>query len=342
MTMTMFSFNNVTARVGSFSLNIEDCRLEKGGIYAVVGPNGCGKTTFLDLAGLLHRPSSGELMFGDGTVDFDNSPALVGRRRRIGYLMQDPYLFNTSVRNNVEYGLKLRDMPSVEVRKKTADMLERLMLAHLADKRAHELSGGEAQRVALARTLVLDTEVLLLDEPTANMDHESIGLIEKMVLELNSEKGTTIVFSTHLREQAYRMSKNTISIINGRIHDIAYENVFSGRLVLEKGGVRSVSVTDTVGVKVADGEPGTVSIAIDPQDIILSTGELESSALNRCEGRISKIEEMNGSLRVFVDVGVELCTVVTRRSFDDMGLNIGKSVWATFKANAVKVIEEGQ
>jgi molybdopterin-binding protein len=138
------------------------------------------------------------------------------------------------------------------------------------------------------------------------------------------------------------MSNSTISIINGRIYDIAFENVFAGTLVREADGVRSVSVADGVSIKVAHGEQGEVSVAIDPQDIILSTGEIESSALNRCEGSISKIEETNGSLRVFVDVGVELCTVITRRSFDDMGLNIGKSVWATFKANAVKVIEDGR
>ena len=337
--MNIFAFNNVRKHIGEFSLTVDGFRLEQGGLYAVVGPNGCGKSTFLNLLSFLQPPTSGELIFKGEPVDYNNSTALVRLRRSTGVLMQAPYLFNTSVRKNVECGLRVRGVAVEETRKRAADILSRLELEHVAERRAHALSGGEAQRVALARTLVLNSDVLLLDEPTANMDQRHMGAIEKMVLELNAERGTTIVFSTQAREQAYRMSKNTISIVNGRIHDIAYENVFAGKLAQEQDGVKTVTIADTVNVKVAHGEAGDVLIAIDPQDIILSTLQIESSALNRFKGTISKIEEANGSLRVFIDAGVSFCTLITRRSFDDMGLNIGKSVWATFKANAVKVIE---
>lgn len=215
--MTMFRFSNVRKDVEDFSLTTDDCRIEQGGIYAVVGPNGCGKSTFLHLLAFLDQPTSGEVRFAGEAVDYAKAATLVGYRRRVGYLMQDPYLFNTDVRNNVECGLKLRGVSSKEAVQRADEMLSRLALTHLAHKRAHELSSGEAQRVALARTLVLDADILLLDEPTANVDSLNSGIIEKMVLECNAERGTTIVFSTHLREQAQRMSQNTISIINGRI-----------------------------------------------------------------------------------------------------------------------------
>jgi molybdopterin-binding protein len=271
--------------------------------------------------------------------------------------MQDPYLFNMSVRDNVAYGLKIRRLKKNSIARAVDEMMERFSLTHLARRTAHTLSGGEAQRVALARTFVMDADAYLLDEPTGNVDQRNIRVIEKLILELNSEKKATIVLATHARDQAYRMSRNLISIIDGRISDIAYENVFSGVLTEESDGVRTTTLAEKVTLKVGHGKKGPVlparrspkgedgsgvegpvTIAVDPRDIILSNEEIQSSALNRFTGTITRIENVDGSLRVFVDVGVVLCALITRRSFLDMNMNIGKKVWVTFKANAVKVI----
>ena len=134
------------------------------------------------------------------------------------------------------------------------------------------------------------------------------------------------------------MSRHLISIVDGRIRDIAYENVFPGTLSRGPDGVKAVTVRGGVRLRTAEGEPGRVTVSIDPREILLSREELVSSALNRLHGSITKIEDVNGSLRVFVDVGVALCAVITRTSYHKMGLNIGNRVWATFKANAVKVL----
>lgn len=335
----MYILQKIQSDVADFSLIVDDCRLDRGKIYAIAGPNGCGKSTFLNLLAFLVPPTRGSLVFDGNPVNYADSTGLLNARRRIAYLMQDPYIFNMSVRDNVGCGLKLRGCSRRMIRERTDEVLDTLQLSDLADRPAHTVSGGEAQRVALARTLVLDADVFLLDEPTANVDEQNIHVVEALILRLNRERNATVILSTHSRDQACRMSQNLISIIKGRISDISYENVFSGTLKKEDDGLRTVTVFEKVELRVGQGNEGDVTIAIDPEDILLSGEEIRSSALNRFAGTITKVEDVNGSLRVFIDTGVTLCALITRRSFLDMGLNIGKRVWVTFKANAVKVLE---
>lgn len=336
--MTVYDLAGTERVLADFSLTIEKCCLEEGGIYAVTGPNGCGKSTFLNLLSLADRPSSGEIVFNGEKVRYGDSDRLLELKRRIGYLMQNPYLFNMSVYNNISYGLRVRGISKAEIRKKVEGMMARLSLTHLAGTNAHALSGGEAQKVALARTLVLDTDVFLMDEPTESVDQRNVYVVEDLIRELVKKRKATVIFATHSRDQAYRLSNNIITIIDGKIRDIAYENVFSGVLVEETDGLNTIKLAEKMQFKTARGKKGRVTIAIDPNDIILSNEELTSSALNRFEGTITKIEDVNGSLRVFVNAGVTLCALITRKSFLNMGFNIGKSVWVTFKANAVKII----
>jgi len=336
--MNAYELQEVQNTVGSFSLRSGTRALERGTVYAVTGPNGSGKTTLLNMLALLIRPDRGRLVFWGDEVDHDRSEHLLEQRRRIAYQLQNPYLFNMSVRDNIACGLRVRSVSKPEIASRVSTIMEQLLLSEMKSRNAHALSGGEVQRVALARTLVLDADVYLLDEPTANVDQRNVHLVEELILRLNRDRGATVILSTHSRDQAYRMSRRVISIIGGNIHDIAYENVFSGVLTVERDGLRTVALPESVTVKVGQGTEGPATLAIDPQDIILSRQELASSALNRFEGRITGVEDVNGSLRVFVDTGIVLCALVTRRSYVEMDLNVGSPVWVTFKANAVKVI----
>ena len=336
--MNVYALEGTERNLAEFSLTIESCRFEKGLIYAVTGPNGCGKTTLLNLLSLVDRPSKGEVVFNGERVDFDNLDQLLSHRRRIGYLMQNPYLFNMNVYDNISYGLKIRALLRKDVREQVERIMDRLLLTHLAKRSAHNLSGGEAQRVALARTLVLDVDVFLMDEPTANVDQRNIHVVEALITELNKERNVTVILTTHSLDQAYRMSRNLVSVVDGKISDVGYENVFSGVLEATRDGLNTVTLTEKVKFNVAKGRKGHVTVAIDPYAIILSNDEVTSSALNKFKGIITKIEDVNGSLRVFIDTGVILCALITRRSYLNMDMNIGKSVWVTFKANAVKLI----
>jgi tungstate transport system ATP-binding protein len=337
--VTLYSLKETESSRGEFTLSISDCLLESGRIYSVIGPNGSGKTTLLNTLAFLQTPSRGRLVFKQKTVDYSDRAAVLALRRQAGYLMQNPYLFNMSVFDNIAYGLKVRACPRDEVRRRVEAIMDRMSLSHLAKRNAHRLSGGEAQRVALARTLVLDCDVVLLDEPTASVDLHNIRAVEEAILQFNREKNTTVIFTTHSHDQAYRMSGSLLSIINGKICGVTYENVFDGTVQEGSDGVRTVTPASGIRFAVGTGATGQkVTIAIDPEDIILSEDRLSSSALNTFQGTITRAEETDGTLRLFVDIGVTLCAVLTRKSFVNMGLNIGKTVWITFKANAVKVL----
>ena len=201
--MNAYDLKDIERRRGDFDLRIGGSfRLQSGEIYAVAGPNGCGKSTLLNLLALLDRPQQGEVVFRGEPVAYERPEALLALRRRVGYLMQNPYLFKLSVFDNIAYGLRVRGRRKPAVRDRVRAVMDGLSLTHLAARPARELSGGEAQRVALARTLAPETEVLLLDEPTANVDRNQVHAVEEAILWMNRERNVTVVLATHSREQA--------------------------------------------------------------------------------------------------------------------------------------------
>jgi tungstate transport system ATP-binding protein len=215
--MSAYRLEQVEGRWGDFVLRAPGVSLERGKVYAVTGPNGCGKTSLLQVLSLLDRPAAGRVTLGGETVDYDDGNVWLRQRRRIAYLMQQPYLFNMHVYDNIAYGLRLRHVPPAAVRRRVREVVERLALEPFVQRNAHTLSGGEAQRVALARTLVLDPDVMLLDEFTAGVDRRYVEMVEEYVRELNRARGTTVVFSTHSANQAERLSDHSLTIVDGKV-----------------------------------------------------------------------------------------------------------------------------
>jgi tungstate transport system ATP-binding protein len=192
-------------------LDVDALEVEAGEILAVVGPSGAGKSTLLRLLNFLEPPSAGTLTF-DGAIVPPRPPlALV---RRVTTVFQRPVMLSGSVAENVAYGLRLRGQaPEPAV----SQVLERVGLAALARHPAGKLSGGEMQRTALARALVLEPDVLLLDEATANLDPYNVGLIEDIVRAQNRERGTTVVLVTHNVFQARRLAQRAALLLSGRL-----------------------------------------------------------------------------------------------------------------------------
>ncbi len=333
----MYKFSNISINYPDFSLRINNFSIEHGKLYAMVGANGSGKSTFLNVLGFLEPLSQGSLFFKGEQIDYKNRAKLLLYRRNVSYLLQNPYLFSMNVFDNVAVGLKIRNLPDRKIKEKTCRILDLLAITHLSKREVGFLSGGEAQRVALARTFVIDADIYLLDEPTANVDSENIKVVEELITTVNKDRGITVILTTHSRGQAYRMSKNLFSIINGEVKELPYENVFSGSAI-EEGDLKVLPLTESVRIKFGSEKTGKLTLAIDPNDIILSKEPVISSALNSFKGIIHKIEAFNGSLQVFVDTGIPFCTLITQKSFVDMGLNIGSEIWVTFKANSVQVI----
>ncbi len=203
-------------------LHIDRLEVLRGEVLGLVGPSGAGKSTLLRLLNFLETPTAGSLEF-DGQRIVGSAPLRLVRR--VTTVFQRPMLLNRPVRDNVAYGLRLRGLPA-DGRVDAA--LERVGLTALARAAAHKLSGGEMQRVALARALVLAPDVLLLDEPTANLDPYNVGLIEAIVREQNAQHGTTVVMVTHNVFQAQRLATRAGLLLEGRLVELAPAAQFFG------------------------------------------------------------------------------------------------------------------
>ena len=211
------ALRDVTAeRAGRVVLEIPHLEVITGEVLAVVGPNGAGKSTLVQLMALLERPARGQVLF-DGRPASGNA---LPYRRRMAVVFQEPLLLDTTVERNVRSGLALRGVPAQEQRRRSAEWLERFGIAHLAGRSARTLSGGEAQRTSLARALVLEPELLLLDEPFSSLDQPTrAALIDDLDRVLMTSRITT-VFVTHDRSEALRLGDRVAVLMDGRIRQI--------------------------------------------------------------------------------------------------------------------------
>jgi len=208
-------------------LNIASLALKKGQIYGLIGPSGAGKSTLLRIINLLTPPDSGSLYF-HGIPAPLNGTARLTLQRKMALVFQKTLLFRDSVWNNVAYGLRARNYSHKQIELKVGPLLEQVGMEHLAHRRADTLSGGEAQRVAIARAVAFDPELLLLDEPTANLDPRNIEIIENMITGLSRERHMTVVMVTHNVFQARRIADEVIFLDKGNIVEMgSAEKIFT-------------------------------------------------------------------------------------------------------------------
>jgi tungstate transport system ATP-binding protein len=221
----LFKLQDISvAYEGRLVLDIPYLEIIKGEIFALVGPSGAGKSTLLRLLNFLEPPASGNIEF-DGKTYEGGLAAPLWVRRRVTTVFQRPMLLNQSVWNNVAYGLRLRSERNRDMDIQAA--LTAVGLTDMKNQRARTLSGGEAQRVSLARAMVIRPDVLLLDEPTANLDPYNVHLIEKIMGQLNQESGTTLVLVTHNVFQARRLANRVGFLLDGKLVEVAeVENFF--------------------------------------------------------------------------------------------------------------------
>lgn len=332
--------------------------VEKGEVFALIGATGAGKTTLLRLLNLLDTPASGKIYF-DGT-DTAQSGAGLRIRRRMAFVLQKPVVFNLSVFDNVASGLRWRGDDRRRQREKVHRVLEEVGLLSEKGRNARTLSGGEMQRVAIARAMALEPELLLLDEPTANLDPVSAGQTERLVTDIIRHHTATIILTTHDMAQGQRLADRIGVLVNGRLlqvgssreifatprnQDIArlvgVENIIDGVIVSNEDGVITIDVGGSLIEAISDFAVGQeVSACVRPEDITLSLSPVPSSARNTYTGEVTWAVAMGPLTRVEVDCGFPLVVMVTRRSAEEMKLAKGKKVCAAFKATGVHVIRK--
>jgi len=206
-------------------LDIPLLEITKGRIYALLGHNGAGKTTLLNILGFLEPPTTGNIYYCRQPIQFTEF-CLQPLRKSVVMVEQHPILFTTTVYKNLEFGLKVRQIPKKERDRIIKESLELVGMQHLAQAPAHRLSGGETQRVAIARALAVNPEVLLCDEPTSSVDVENQVAIINILRQVNDQKKITIIFTTHDRYQVDSLAHHTLFLNHGKLVDDAGEKLF--------------------------------------------------------------------------------------------------------------------
>jgi len=314
--------------------DIPYAEISHGKIYAIVGPNGSGKTTILKILNALEKPTSGKVFFKGKNLY--NSPDILRLQREMTMVMQNPYLFTTTVYKNVAYGLKVRKLDKAVIDKRVKEILEIVDLSHISQRKVFNLSGGETQRVAIARALVINPEVLFLDEPTAHVDKVNKELINEIIPKINKENNTTIILTTHDPAQAYLLADKVFSIINKNVTEIYYENIFQGEIKSIDRGIK-IFKKNNIDIYLLSDKVGRAVISIDPRDIIISTEVIQSSARNLFKGTIKNISKVKEQIKVVVDAGLDFTVMITKESCIEMGLMIGTEIFITFKTSSVQV-----
>jgi molybdopterin-binding protein len=313
-------------------LNIPRLVIEQGGVYGIMGPNGAGKSTLLSLLAFLIPPTSGTLLWEGTDVTTLNRYAL---RRKVTLIHQNPYLFDTTVRKNIVYGLKGRRISKTKRDETVNKCLKQVGMLGFEERRARELSGGETQRVAIARALARDPQALLLDEPTANVDRHGVEQLEIILQELNKKRGITIIVATHDVNQALRLSDEVIYLFAGRIAKSPMENLFKGNIVKKNKNLFLFN-TGNIQVALLPCRDHINHIAIPPKDIIVSHEPITTSARNSFAGTIFHVTDEGDIVSLTVDIGEKLKVKMTKKSFQEMRLNLGSAVYVTFKSSSVE------
>jgi molybdopterin-binding protein len=345
--------DSVTKLYGELvALNKISLGIPRNQIFTIIGPNGSGKTTLLKILALLDKPTKGTVTFNGELVKTENIGKL---RLNSTMVFQKTALFDTTVAKNVAYGLKLRGNSKKEIDEKMRNSLKIVRLEGYEKRRAKRLSGGEQQRVSLARAISLETELLLLDEPTANLDQKNVSIIEATIAQILQEKDTTIVLATHNMLQMKTLSENVALLLNGELANFGktekiledveklsgfgrIENIFSGISRLTEEGTAIIDVGDSLQIEAAVRMKGKVSIFIRPEDIILSKSQFTSSARNSLKGKIVEIYDLGSLVRLKIDAGKPFIVQITKHSFKDMELNLNTEVYLAFKASSVQII----
>jgi tungstate transport system ATP-binding protein len=317
-------------------LDLEALSLEKGKILGLLGPNGAGKTTLLEIMAFLSSPTSGEIWFNQQKVDFTGGK-LIDLRRKVVLVQQDPILFSTSVSKNVDFPLRIRKTPEAKREGLVGELLDLVGMRAFVNARAHKLSSGETQRVAIARALACFPEVILLDEPTANVDVENQIAIERIIREINRTRGISVILTTHNMSQASRLADEIIFLYEGKVARSIYENIFSGRIQTDHSGRQLCIAQNGLRLHVQSAKSGPVRISIDPSGVKISQKGTHFPVNNTFQGKLIQLTHDQSRVRALVDVGIPLSVLIPKDVFSTLHLGLGEQVWLNCPAESIQV-----
>ncbi len=344
----MLQIENVSKDLGEFKLNDINLHIKKGEYFVLLGPTGSGKTILLETIAGIYQPDQGRIL--KKGVDITN---FLPMDRSISMVYQDYMLFpHLTVEENIGFGLRQKKKSRTEIKTQVNDIADLLDISHLLGRYPVTLSGGEQQRIAIARAMVTEPEALLLDEPLSALDACTTERLREELKKIHRLTKMTIIHVSHSFEEAFSLGDRIAVMCKGKIiqvgkPDIVFrkpnsefiadfvgvDNLFRGKSIVRN----YISEIRTNGVCILSStlKSGDVSVSIRSEDILISKRKIDSSARNSFSGEIKEVKNMGTIIRVVVEVGIPFVVVLTKRSYEDMKLAFGAQVCVTFKASAV-------
>jgi len=347
----MLEVKDLCTQLGDFFLKNISFDVKDGEYFVLLGPTGSGKTVLLESIAGLHAISSGQVWINGRDVTQLNL-----EKRKIGFAYQDYALYpHLTVRDNISFGLMWRNKKRQEIEKAIDNVVELLNIADLLEKRPWSLSGGQSQKIALARAIAIKPDLLLLDEPLSAVDSGTKEDYERELKELHNHLKLTTIHVTHNFEEATAMGNRIAVIMNGQILQIGTpeqifrqpnselvarflmtRNIFDGVVTDSSDGQKVFSVEGTK-LAVVTTRQGRVHASIRPEDILISREPLHSNALNSLQGTITRIVDRGSVIYINVNIPPEFTCLILRRSLKEMSLREKERVFITFQASDVNV-----
>ncbi|MHA1491289.1 MAG: ATP-binding cassette domain-containing protein [Promethearchaeota archaeon] len=346
----MITLKDVSGDFGNFHIKNINLNIKKKEYYVILGPTAAGKTILLEIIAGFHKLRKGKLY-----INGKNMKDIRPYERKIGFLYQDYSLFpHLSVEKNISFGLEIQKVDKDEIKRKTLSMMENFNLTNLKDRSPLTLSGGEQQKVALARALIINPKILLLDEPYSALDPVSRKDAMKVVKQIHKSHDLTIVCVTHNQNEA--MIGDRISLImEGQIVDtgtpkqifnspknekiasfVGIENIFKGEIVNYKDGYVEVKTEKFSVHCLSKFDTGTVILFLRPENIILSKTLFKSSLRNKIKSIVKEIFVISKEL-IQILLDNDIIAYITFNAKEDLDLKVGDEIYASFKATSVSI-----
>lgn len=348
----MLDLHDISVTFANFSLKSINISVKEGDYFILLGVSGAGKSMVLEtIAGLLH-PDKGSVFLDGKDITYEKI-----QKRRIGLVFQDHAIFpHMSVKENIAYSLHGRNESSSEKKNKIHKIAEEIGISKFLSRKPSTLSGGELQRVALARTLIQEPKVLLLDEPLASMDIQLRSGLRGLLRSLN-RNGQTIIHVTHDYEEALSLGAMIAVIHNGEIlqtgtpmevfqqpksefvaHFTGAKNFFRVKTLKEPDFTTAI-VNDKIAIHLPvepDDDGGYIIIR--EEDIILSHQRIDSSAVNNFKGTVVDMIPSRSGMEIIIDIGILIHAIITMESMNRLEITEGTLLWISFKATAIRFI----
>ncbi len=347
----MIKIENLSKDWKEFKINNISLEINDGDYFIFLGPSGSGKTMLLELIAGMWSPDSGKIFMDDTDVTM-----LPPEKRGVGFVYQNYMLFpHKTVFENIAFGLNIRRVDKKEIQVQVEEMMNLFGITKLSNRLPRTLSGGEQQRTALARALIIHPKVLLMDEPLSALDRITREELIQEFKRIHTTFDITIIHVTHNFDEALQLADRIAIIKEGTVSQVGdtddvfrhpkdefvadfvgTENIIKG---VAREGEDNLTIVDTGNIEIKSSEKkiGVVHATIRPEDITLSTIKAPTSARNVFKGSIKEIYDLGTIIKLTIDIGESLVLVLTRQSFLDLELNVGKQIFIYFKATAVNL-----